>query len=114
MDERDLTKLSYLTQALVIAPDRAADLIKLVGKPTGRPACLAIGNTTAELQRAITALCRAFEGYIAPSKPNPKLQENALKTVARSLLASTEEPSVDAGMSLSWAIENRFAWRLAQ
>lgn len=91
MDERDLSELSYLAHALVRAPDRYEEVIRLAGIP----------QRSRELDRAIAALVKGFRETPAPRSLA------RLRATAQRLFDGEERPAKDAARALSWALENR-------
>jgi hypothetical protein len=95
MDERELSKLWYLADALVSNATNWQQILKVFAQsPT---------NPSPALSKATTALREALERHA--SKLGASDPSVALKEVAAELL-KRDEPVKDAGRAMAWALEN--------
>lgn len=93
--ERELTRLSFLVDALVANPQRADSLTAIPVRH---------GGMSPEFAEAVEAL----RVGLSPLKDTPKVGRVGLEAVAESLHQSESKPARIAGSILSRAIDNAF------
>jgi len=98
MDERELSKLSFLAQALVRTPTRYRELLGAITDTR-----LRLSRPSDDLERATAALEREF----AKEDLGPRGGTRVLRQIAERLLKSSMPAERSAGRSLAWALENQ-------
>ena len=103
MDERELSKLSYLVQALARSPEQYESILSLTTNASLAP-------PSRDLQRALDLLREHFAKEF-PQGASLALREANVRLgrIAATLLDRPDPSARSAGRSLAWALENRGA-----